>query len=215
MEPDANLDPSGCGHIITAALDALDLHDVTLVGSDSGGAYSQVALAADDRRIGRLVLTSCETPFDEFPPEPFTALPELACDPAGLRQVLTALRSRSARRNPIAFGSLMRHEPDVDAEDSYALPALYDDGVLHDVAQVMRAASTTTLHEAAAMVIESFGRPVLFVWPGADPVFPIEHARNYAALLNDARIVEVADSYGFVAEDQPDLLATAIADFAT
>ncbi len=42
MNPDADLSPSGCGDLITSTLSALDLVDVTLVGNDSGGAYSQI-----------------------------------------------------------------------------------------------------------------------------------------------------------------------------
>lgn len=45
LEPDADLNAAGCGALIAGALDALGLEDVTLVGNDSGGAYSQIALA--------------------------------------------------------------------------------------------------------------------------------------------------------------------------
>ena len=71
LEPDADLSAEGCGALIAAALDALGLENVTLVGNDSGGAYSQIALAAGAEGVERLVLTSCETPYDQFPPEPF------------------------------------------------------------------------------------------------------------------------------------------------
>ncbi len=102
MRADADLDPSGCGKLIAEALAALDLGAVTLVGNDSGGAYSQIATAAHPRRVARLVLNSCETPYDPFPPPPFDGLPALARDPVALGQALGALRERESapRRRP-------------------------------------------------------------------------------------------------------------------
>jgi pimeloyl-ACP methyl ester carboxylesterase len=81
MRPAADLSPQGCGKLIGDALEALELSDVTLVGNDSGGAYSQIAVAARPQRVARLALDSCETPYDEFPPAPFDGLPAVARDP--------------------------------------------------------------------------------------------------------------------------------------
>jgi pimeloyl-ACP methyl ester carboxylesterase len=66
MGADADLSPRGVAGLIAAATECLDLGEATLVGNDSGGAYSQIALDQHgDRladRVSRLVLTSCETP---------------------------------------------------------------------------------------------------------------------------------------------------------
>jgi pimeloyl-ACP methyl ester carboxylesterase len=42
---------------------------------------------------------------------------------------------------------------------------------------------------------------------------PPEHGRRLAALLPDARLLEIPDSYTLIPEDQPDLLARAIRQF--
>ncbi|HEX5927161.1 MAG TPA: alpha/beta fold hydrolase, partial [Baekduia sp.] len=128
MAPDADLSPTGCGALIAGVLDALDLHDVTLVGNDSGGAYSQIATAAHPDRIARLVLNSCETPYDAFPPPPFDGLPTVARDSAALGQLFEALRDRAVRAAPVAFGLLIKHPIDDLASDSYALPCLVNPG---------------------------------------------------------------------------------------
>ena len=107
----ARLDAEDCGALILAALDALDLRDATLVGNDSGGAYSQIALARAPERVGRLVLTSCETPYDEFPPPPFDGLPAVARTLRSLGRLLGALeRPRGPRgfRRPSACWSSTR-----------------------------------------------------------------------------------------------------------
>ncbi len=53
---DADLDAEGCGALLADALEALDLDRPTLVGNDSGGAYSQIALGHRPDLAARLVL---------------------------------------------------------------------------------------------------------------------------------------------------------------
>ena len=50
---------------------------MTIVGNDSGGAMSQVLVTRHPERIGRLVLTNCDT-HENFPPGIFKAMPPLA-----------------------------------------------------------------------------------------------------------------------------------------
>lgn len=214
LEEDADLSAEGCGALLAEALDALGLADVTLVGNDSGGAYSQIALSRRSTPVSRLVLTSCETPYDEFPPPPFDGLPTVAADPAGLGRLLAALEDPEVRKLPAAFGLLVKHPLDAQASDSYALPCLRDAGVLRDTAKAMAGASTAAVQRAGAALIESWDRPVLLAWSREDPVFPVAHARRYAAALPAADLVEFDDSYSFTPEDQPAALAAAIAAFA-
>jgi pimeloyl-ACP methyl ester carboxylesterase len=210
MAPDADLTPAGCGELIAGVLDALDLHDVTLVGNDSGGAYSQIATAEHPKRVARLVLNSCETPYDTFPPPPFDGLPAVARDGAALGQLFEALRDRAVRAAPVAFGLLIKHPIDDLVSDSYALPCLANPDVLRDTAKVMSSATSAPVHAAGAELIARFDRPVLFAWGPEDQVFPIAHAQRYAAALTDAQVVPILDAYSFTPEDQPAALADAI-----
>jgi pimeloyl-ACP methyl ester carboxylesterase len=214
MAPEADLGAEGCGALLAEALAALDLDDVTLVGNDSGGAYSQIALARSPERVGRLALTSCETPYDLFPPEPFDGLPAAASDPKVLGQLLGALEDPEVRKLPVAFGLLVKHPLDPAVSDSYALPCARDPEVLRDTAKVMAGASTEAVHRAGANLIERWDKPALFVWSREDPVFPIDHARRYAAALPQAELVEVDDCFSFTPEDQPGAVAEALARFA-
>jgi pimeloyl-ACP methyl ester carboxylesterase len=209
-----DLGAEGCGELVAEALAVLDLDGVTLVGNDSGGAYSQIALSRRPELAERLVLTSCETPYDEFPPPPFDGLPALAREPARLRQLLAALEDPEVRKLPAAFGLLTKQPLDPIVSDSYALPCLRDEGILNDTAAVMSGASTEAVRQAGACLIESWRKPTLLVWSDEDPVFPLAHACRYAAELADARLVEIEDSFSFTPEDRPDALAAAIAGFA-
>lgn len=212
MAADADLSPAGCGALIAEALAALDLDGVTLVGNDSGGAYSQIATAAHPQRIARLVLNSCETPYDEFPPPPFDGLPAAAADPAVLGRLFEALRDREVRATPVAYGLLIKHPVDDLVSDSYALPCVSDAEVLRDTAKAMSSASSAPVHAAGRELIAGFERPVLFAWGPEDRVFPLANARRYAGELAGGRVVLVPDAYSFTPEDQPGRLATAIAE---
>ncbi len=214
MDPGADLDAEGCGELIAEVLEALDLADPTLVGNDSGGAYSQLALARRPELAARLALTSCETPYDRFPPEPFDGLPAAAADPEVLGQLLGALEDPEVRKLPVAFGLLVKHPLDPAVSDSYALPCARETAILRDTAKVMASASTEAVQAAGATLIERWDKPALFVWSREDPVFPIEHARRYATALPQAELVEVDDCFSFTPEDQPSAVAAALARFA-
>jgi steroid delta-isomerase-like uncharacterized protein len=215
LPSDTDLTPAGCGRLIGALLRALDLRDVILVGNDSGGAYAQIATAMDPERVGRLVLNSCETPYDTFPPAQFAALTALAAAPQSLHQALEPLRDPAFRADERAYGLLAKRPIDESAWDSYALPILCDDGVLYDACKVMRSAADSELRTAAATLIDTFKRPVLFAWSPEDRLFPLAHAEAYASSLAAARIERIDDAYSFTPEDQPTQLAEAIARFAS
>jgi len=83
MNPDADLSPPGIARLIAEFVERLGLEDVTIVGNDSGGAMSQVLVTSHPERIGRLVLTNCDT-HENFPPGPFKAMPPIAKLPGGM-----------------------------------------------------------------------------------------------------------------------------------
>jgi pimeloyl-ACP methyl ester carboxylesterase len=214
MDAGADLSPAGVAGLIADAVEGLGLDDATLVGNDSGGAYSQIALALHGDRIGptvsQLVLTSCETPYDEWPPPPFDGLPAAAADPEMLGQMLGALEDPAVRALPAAYGLLLKHPAEPEALDSYALPASRDEGVLRDVAKAMATASTTPVREAGEHLIATSDLPVTLVWSSEDEVFPLAHAERYAAALRNAELVAIDDSFSFTPEDRPDAVAAAI-----
>ncbi|MBD0322528.1 MAG: alpha/beta fold hydrolase, partial [Aldersonia sp.] len=65
--PDADLTPPGIADLIAGFLEALDLRDVTLVANDTGGAITQILLARNPARVGRVVLTPSDC-YDNFLP---------------------------------------------------------------------------------------------------------------------------------------------------
>jgi pimeloyl-ACP methyl ester carboxylesterase len=197
--------------LVEEFLDRLDLHDVTLVGNDTGGALVQLVLAGKPERVVRAVLVSCEA-FDNVPPGLTGKVLVLSgrLSPWLFGAFMQQLRLRAVRRLPIAFGWLTKRGDATTAR--WIRPVLTSQQIRRDTVRMLRAIDGGAVAEATA-ALPSFHRPALVVWAAEDRVMPPEHGRRLAELLPDARLVEVADSYTLVPLDQPAALAGAVRDF--
>jgi pimeloyl-ACP methyl ester carboxylesterase len=210
MKPDADLSPYGIAAIIASFLEALDLDDVTIVGNDSGGAMSQVLVTRHPERIGRLVLTNCDT-HTNFPPGPFKAMPPIAGLPGGMAVLAAPFRIPALAR--AAFKPFSKKPIPAELVASWMDPALRDPDVKRDVKKVTVGMNKRYTLEAAEKLRDS-KLPILLTWAPGDRVFPMKYAQRLAADTPNARIVEIPDSATFVPLDQPQRLADEIAGFA-
>ncbi len=212
MRADADLSPAGNADVIADFLEALDLRDVTLVANDTGGALTQILLGRRPERVGRVVLTPSDC-FEYFFPPIFKALPPLARVPGSMAVLGQLLRIRALYPLPILFGWVAKRPlPDAVAQ-AYLSPLRKSAGVRRDLRKLLREVHPRhTL--AAAERLRTFDRPVLLAWAPEDKLFPIRLAHRLAALLPDAKLVEVPDSYTFLSEDQPAVLARHVVEFA-
>jgi pimeloyl-ACP methyl ester carboxylesterase len=214
MDPDADLSLPGIARLVAEFLDRLDLHDVTLVGNDTGGALIQLLMRDGAVRVGRVVLASCDA-FDNFPPgltgKTLVLTGKLSPRMFGL--FMQQMRFRMIRRRPIAFGWLtVRGDA---ATDRWMKPVLKQPEIRRDAVRMLRAAGgDANLMLAAAEALPSFDRPALVVWASGDRVMPPEHGRRLAELLPNARLVEVEDCYTLIPLDQPVRLAQVVREFA-
>jgi pimeloyl-ACP methyl ester carboxylesterase len=210
--PARPLTPPDLGALIGEAVEALGLADVTLVGNDTGGALCQIAAAPRPSWLGRLVLTSCDA-FEHFPPAMLKPLFAQLRVPGGALASLTALRMRSARRLPIAYG-LLTHGAIADApSDSYVLPGLESADVRADLRRVCAGVDARFTIEAGE-ALRSFDRPALIAWSADDKFFPRADGERLAATIPDARFELVEGARTFSPEDRPERLAELIAAFA-
>lgn len=210
MRPDADLSPRGIAELEAEFLGALDLRDVTLVGNDSG--LFQIAAAEHPERIARLVITSCEA-FENFPPGlPGRAVSFAGRLPGELNAAFQPLRLRFLRRSPLVLGRMAKRPIPHEVTDVWLRPLLTKREVRRDLARYLRAAKKGDML-AAAERLRSFDRPTLVIWAAEDRVMPPEHGRRFVELLPDARLVEIADSYTLIPEDQPGELAAHIREF--
>jgi pimeloyl-ACP methyl ester carboxylesterase len=209
MNPDADLSPPGIAAIIASFLEALDLEDVTIVGNDSGGAMSQILVTRHPERIGRLVLTNCDT-HDNFPPGIFKAMPPLAKIPGGMTVLSAPFRIGALARNAFKPFAKTKIPPELIA--SWMRPSLSDPAVKRDATKVTAGMNKRYTLEAAERLSES-QLPLLLTWARGDKLFPISYAERLAKETPNARIVEIPDAATFVPLDQPQRLADEIATF--
>jgi pimeloyl-ACP methyl ester carboxylesterase len=209
MNSDADLSPPGIASLIASFLEALDLDDVTIVGNDSGGAMSQVLVTRHPERIGRLVLTNCDT-HENFPPGIFKTMPAIAKLPGGMAVLSAPFRIGALAR--AAFKPFARNEIPAELIASWMAPGLSDPGVKHDAKKVTAGMNKRHTLEAAEKLSAS-QLPVLLTWAPGDKFFPISYAERLERETPNARLVQIPDAKTFVALDQPQLLADEIAKF--
>jgi len=212
--PDADLSLPGLARLVAELLAALDLHDVTLVGNDTGGALAQLVVADGAARVSRLVLASCEA-FDNVPPGltgRTLALTGLL-PPRLFGLFMTQMRIRALRRLPVAFGWLTKRG---DAHTArWVRPVLRDPAIRRDATRMLRAirADRDVLNRLAVPRLSGFDAPALVLWARGDRVMPPAHGRRLASLLPHARLVEVDDTATLIPLDQPGVFAAVLADF--
>ncbi|MEV6219031.1 alpha/beta hydrolase [Nocardia sp. NPDC051833] len=209
--PDADLTPTGIADLIAEFLDALDLTDVTLVANDTGGALTQILMTRRPERIGRVVLAAVDC-FEVFPPQPFAGLLKVAKLPGAIAALLAPLGWRPLQRLPLAFGLVTKHPLPQEIAKSYLRPAQRDAAIRADLRRFAAGVDNRVTQAAA----ERFGQvdvPVLVVWSTEDRLFPMTLAQRLVTALPKASLRTVDDSYTFLPEDRPELLAELIVEF--
>jgi pimeloyl-ACP methyl ester carboxylesterase len=211
MHPEADLTPPGLARLIAEFLAALDLHEVTLVGNNTGGALCQLVITQQPERIGRLVLTNCDV-FDNFLPLFFRPLQWASHVPGFVFVIAQALRWHFFRTSPLALGWLAKYPVDTAIVESYVRPVIANAGLRRDLTKVLKGISARYTLEAA----EKFGdfrRPVLLAWAEEDRFFTMRYAKRLRSSFPVAQLQTISDSATFVPEDQPEVLAQLIKVF--
>jgi pimeloyl-ACP methyl ester carboxylesterase len=209
MKPDADLSPYGIAAIVSSFLEALDLDDVTIVGNDSGGAMSQVLVTRHPERIGRLVLTNCDT-HENFPPGIFKHILPLVRFPGVMSAMAAPLRIGAIART--AFRPFSKTPIPAQLIGSWLEPNRKDAGVRRDLKKVSVGMNKRYTLEAAEKLRNS-SLPILLTWAPGDRFFPLRYAQRLAGEAPNARLVEIPGSATFVPLDQPQRLADEIAGF--
>ncbi|MGE2729556.1 alpha/beta fold hydrolase [Mycolicibacterium vaccae] len=211
MRPDADLTQTGMANVVADFLDALGLEDVTLVLNDWGGGQFVIS-EGRDKRLGRLVLASCEA-FDNFPPKPARPAMALCRLPGGGWVLSRMLGTRFFRHSRQAYGGLARSGLPDALFDEWFRPAVQSAAIRRDLVKFGTGSPPRRQLLALADKLVAFDRPVLVVWAREDRMMPLAHADRLVELFPDARKVIIDDSWTLIPEDQPEAMAHALREF--
>jgi len=201
------LTPASVAEMVNEFIGLLGLHDVTLVGNDTGGGLCQLLVDAHPDSVGRLVLTNCDA-FDKFPPFPFNAVFATMRGPRSIRLLSKLMKVTALRHSPLGYGLLLR-PGDGALTASWVAPMSTDRRIAQNLATLLRGVAATDLVDVATR-LPRFTKPVTIVWGMADRSFTPALGRRLAALFPNASMVEVPGARTFVALDAPRAVVDAI-----
>jgi pimeloyl-ACP methyl ester carboxylesterase len=202
------LSPMTVAEMVHEFITKLDLHDVTLVGNDTGGGLCQLLVDAHADTVGRLVLTNCDA-FEKFPPFPFNVVFAMMRGAGSIRLLSKLMKVTALRRSPLGYGLLLRPEDDA-LTASWVEPMSTDRRIAQNLATLLRGVRAMDLVDVATR-LPRFTKPVTIVWGLADRCFTPALGRRLAALFPNAAMVEVPGARTFVALDAPRAVVDAIA----
>jgi pimeloyl-ACP methyl ester carboxylesterase len=200
---------NGVAGIVADFLDALDLEDVVLVGNDTGGVVTQLVAVHHPKRLGALVLTSCDA-FEHFPPPILKPVLMAAKYKPLFGAATAAMRVPFVRKR--AFAGLAYS--DIDAlTETWVRPAIANPAVAEDLRQFTLSLRTEVTTGVAARLPE-FDKPTLIAWSADDTFFELGDGEKLAAIIPNARLEVIPGSRTFSMLDQPDRLAALMSRIA-
>ncbi len=174
-----------------ALLDALDLHDVTIVGNSIGGwTAAEMALAASPR-VSSVVLV----------------------DAVGLTNEVGPMRDFFS----LAWHEVENYsyyEPDHFRIDLDTLPAAATQNMAGNRATMLAVAGRAMGDPTLLARLPQIAVPVLVVWGAADGIVPLSHGRAYSTAIADAEL-DVIDTAGHLPQlETPERLVHDVWQFA-
>jgi pimeloyl-ACP methyl ester carboxylesterase len=202
----ADLSLGGLTGLMAEFMRALDLEDVTLVGSGGGGTLCQIIAGANPTLVRRLVINTGDALW-QFPAWRLRGYQALAFLPPAGWLFVQLCRWQRLNRWLYSQGARSRFEPRVLASYPELLVASF--AVRRDMAKSVRGLRTAEAVKTVPKLARYDGR-VLITWTRETRIFPFEIAELLAEIIPKARLVELSDCGIFVGEDQPERFAQLI-----
>ncbi len=215
LKDGADRSATSLARLLLDCLELLDVHDATVVANDTAGGLLLLSLASGHpalERIGRLVLTNCES-YDQFPPDALKKATAISRKLPRLARTAVRLQQRTAAGRRRGIATVTAHGLDPEREESFSEPLLRDKRVAGDLVAAMAGFEPQILIDAAKAIPE-FERPVLLLWGDSCEFFPMAHAQRLADDFPSATLVSVHGAKTWVPVDNSAAVADAIGHFA-
>jgi pimeloyl-ACP methyl ester carboxylesterase len=209
---DADVSLTGLARMLDGLCNRLGLTQVDVVANDTGGAIAQVFAARYPQRIRTLTLTNCDV-HDNFPPEAFKPLLEMAFAGEFGPAVAAMAGDRDLARSEIGFGTGYVQADQLSDEviDSYLVPFVGDQGKALE--RLMTAGSVDELTGIAPLLAE-LTAPTQVAWGTADIFFHPEWAERLRELIPSVeRVTLVPDAMLFWVDERAASLVPLLRDF--
>lgn len=203
------LSPRTVAAAVHELIERLGLDDVVLVGNDSGGAICQMVVTESTVRIGRLILTPCDT-YKKFPPFPYNSLKLLPKLGPLIGPTMRATSTRLGRW--VSFAPLLGGAYDSDLAAHWLAPSIDDRRIAGDALRFIDAASSADL-DAASKAMAGVEIPTAFVWPRHCRFFTHRDGARLAGSMPNARMITLERGQTFVPLQHPEDVAAAIVEF--
>src|ERR1022692_1617999 len=210
----ADRSATSLARLLLDCLELLAVEDATVVANDTAGGLLLLSLASGHPalgRVGRLVLTNCES-YDQFPPDKLKKATAVCRVFPRLAQALIRLQHRSAALERRGVSTVAASGLDHERAESFSGPARRDPRVVGDFVAAMAGFRPQLLLDAAE-AIPRFDRPVLLIWGESCDFFPMTGARRIASEFPCATLVSVPGAKTWVPVDSPVAVADAIVKF--
>src|SRR4029077_19106759 len=125
LSPGADRSATSLARLLLDCLELLDLDDVTVVANDTAGGLLLLSLASDHPalgRVGRLVLTNCES-YDQFPPDKLKKATAVCRTLPRLARAMFRLQLRSSALQRKIVSSVAASGLDHERAESFFGPA--------------------------------------------------------------------------------------------
>ncbi len=195
---------------VRAAVEALELDSVAVVGHDSGGMIARHAMVGDPR-LRALGLINTEQPQGVglwF--KGFLVGRHVPGFGAFLRWVLA---KPTLRRSPLVLGGSFvdRSLIDGDFDELFLRPIVEDDGQYRAAMELLQSFDVEHVRQLAA-IHARLDVPVQMVWGAEDPFFPLDWAREMVGTFPDARLTVIERASLLPHEEKPAEVAAALLD---
>jgi pimeloyl-ACP methyl ester carboxylesterase len=214
LTPEVDRSATSLARLELDCLELLDVHDATVIANDTAGGLLLLSLATGHpalERVGRLVLTNCES-YDKFPPDALKKVSALARKLPRLTSGLLRLQLRPAAARRKLVSSVASSPLDHEREESFFRPARSDARVADDLVAAMAGFHPQLLIDAAE-AIPRFDWPVLLVWGDSCDFFPITDAQRLASEFPNATLVPIPGAKTWVPIDNPAAVSDALVEF--
>lgn len=200
--------------LLLDCLELLEVQDATVVANDTAGGLLLLSLDSGHPalgRIGRLVLTNCES-YEKFPPDKLKLATTMCRRLPRLARGLMRLQGRSAAARRRGLATVTARGLDPERERSFLGPGRRDPGVIDDYVALQGSCHPQLLSDAAR-AIPRFDRPVLLIWGDSCGFFPLADAQRLASEFPHATLVTVPGARTWVPVDNPAAVSDGIAEF--